>query len=45
MGFEIQTSLIGAGENDSVRVAGNGVPANDDVAEVVDLCAVDFHVS
>ena len=38
--LEIKASLISAFENDSVRVAGNCVPANDNVAVGIDLSAV-----
>ena len=45
LGFEVKARLISAGECDSVRVTGDGITADDGVAEVVYLCAVYFHVS
>jgi hypothetical protein len=43
LGFVIKASLVRAGENNLVRVAGYGIPAHYDVAVRIDLSAVDFH--
>jgi len=43
LGFVIKASLVRAGENNLVRVAGYGVSANYDVAVGIDLSAIDFH--
>jgi hypothetical protein len=43
LGFVVKASLISAGECDTVGITGNGITADDDVAEVVYLCAVYFH--
>ena len=43
LGFVIQASLVSAGENDSVRVSGDGVAAHYDVTVRIDLSRVSFH--